>query len=164
MFFVNPLNKDNTDRKFIESVIKKSAEKNSLKVSFAKDENMESQDSAYYKAKIDIIKLRTSYPRFGKNTFLGEKTLVREISSDLAVEIKHHTASGGAATVIKDNITTIYKGEIQYDDFEQYQTESYKFTQSVPPDISFLESIIFPAAIVLVSAAATILFFTIRSK
>jgi hypothetical protein len=78
------------------------------------------------------------------------------------MEIEISSSTG--TSLVKDKITSMYRGEIPYDEYERFQAESYKFTQSVPPDISFLESIIFPAAIVTVSAVATILFFTIRSK
>ncbi len=160
VFFVEPPNKDKDEKRFVESVIKKTAEKNNLRVSFAKDKQMQSTDSVYYKAPVEIVKLKTSYPKFGKNVFLGEKSLVREVSSDLNIEF---SLSSGE-TVVKDKITTVYRGEIPYDDYGQFETEQYLFTQSVPPNISFLESIIFPAAIIVISAIATVLFFTIRSK
>lgn len=170
VFLVKAENKDNTQKKFIESVIKKTAERNKIKVSFPKDDNMNpdkinpdnliSNDSSYYKALVTIIKLGVSYPRFGKNRFLGEKTLVRKIISDLDIEITQNNGT----KIIEDNINTEYEGEIEYDDYEQLQNSEYSFTRGVPPDISLIETIIFPAAIVLLSAAATVLFFTIRSK
>lgn len=160
VFFVQSVKKDKTEKKFIESVIKKTADKNKIRVNFSKDVEMNSADSVYYKAKVDIEKLNTVYTKLGKNKFLGEKTLVREVSSDIKVEIKLNSGT----TAVKDNITTVYKGEIPYDDYEQYQTGEYRFTQSVPPNISFIESIIFPVVIVAVSIAATVLFFTVRSK
>lgn len=160
VFFVESGKKDKSEKRFIESVIKKSADKNKIKLSFSKDDQMSSADSVYYKAKVNIEKLNTLYPRFGKNTFLGEKTLVREISSGLKVEIKLNDG----AIAVSDNISTVFKGDIPYDDYAQYETEEYRFTQSSPPNISFIESIIFPAAIVAVSIAATVLFFTVRSK
>lgn len=160
VFFVHSSKKENNETKFIQSVIKKTADKNKIKISFAKDENSLSTDSAYYKADVDIIRLNTNYPKFGKNRFLGEKTLVREITSDLDIEITHNNG----ASLIDDKINTVYKGEIPYDNYEQFQTDEYRFTRAVPPNISFIETIIFPAAIIVVSAAATILFFTVRSK
>lgn len=160
VFFVESGKKDKSEKKFIESVIRKSADKNKIRLSFSKDDQMSSADSVYYKAKVNIEKLNTLYPRFGKNTFLGEKTLVREISSGLKVEIKLNEG----AIAVSDNINTVFKGDIPYDDYSQYETEEYRFTQSSPPNISFIESIIFPAAIVAVSIAATVLFFTVRSK
>ena len=160
VFFVESGKKDKSEKRFIESVIKKSADKNKIRLSFSKDDQMSSADSVYYKAKINIEKLNTLYPRFSGNTFLGEKTLVREISSGLKVEIKLNDG----AIAVSDNINTVFKGDIPYDDYLQYESEEYRFTQSSPPNISFIESIIFPAAIVAVSIAATVLFFTVRSK
>lgn len=160
VFLVESVKKDKSEKKFIESVIKKSADKNKIRLSFSKDDEMSSADSVFYKAKVNIEKLNTLYPRFGRNTFLGEKSLVREISSGLKVEIKLNNGT----VAVSDNISTVFKGDIPYDDYAQYESEEFRFTQSSPPDISFLESIIFPAAIVAVSIAATVLFFTVRSK
>ncbi len=160
VFFVSSAKKDKAEKKFIESVIKKTASKNNLKISFSKDDLMLSGDSIYNMVKIDVVKLKTSYPRITKNKFLSDKFLEREITSELEIEI----SSNSSGPVVKDKITTSYKGEIPYDDYRQFETEEYKFTQSIPPNISFIETIIFPAAIVMVSAVATILFFTIRSK
>jgi hypothetical protein len=129
-------------------------------MSFAKDEETASTDSVYNKVKIVVNKLRTRYPKFGKNNFLGEKTLVRELTSDLDIEI---TASNNKFSV-KDKILTRSKSEIVHDEYERYQNDEYIFTQSVPPDISFFESIFFPALVITVSAVAAVLFFAIRSN
>lgn len=160
VFYVSAAKKDKAEKKFIESVVKKTALKNSLKISFSKDDLMLSSDSIYNKVKIDIIKLKTSYPRITKNKFLSDKSLERVVTSELEIEI----SSNASGPVVKDKIITSYRGEIPYDDYRQFETEEYVFTQSIPPNISFIETIIFPAAIVMVSAVATILFFTIRSK
>jgi hypothetical protein len=158
--YISPQSNDNSEKKFVESLLKKAAEKNKLKLSFAKDESMASGDSVYNKLKVNIIKIQTNYPALGKNKFLGEKTIKREISSELVVSI----STGTGRVIVDEKVSTIYKDEIPYDDYERYQSEEYLFTQSVPPDISWLETIIFPAAVVVVSAVVTILFFTIRSK
>jgi len=160
VFFVTSSKNDKTEKKFIESVIKKTAGSNNLKISFAKDEQMLSGDSVYNKVRIDIQKLRTTYPRFEKNKFLGEKTMEREIISKLGIGIQ----SSDEEVKINDRISTNYKDEIPYDDYEQYENEEYSFAQSLPPNVSWFETIFFPALIVTVSAVATILFFTIRSK
>lgn len=160
VFYVTSVRKDKSEKKFIESVIKKASDKNKLKISFAKDEEMFSADTVYNKARIDIKKLRTDYPKFGKNKFLGEKSIERRVTSELGIEIKQNNG----AVIVEDNISTTYKDDIPYDSYKQYQTDEYLFTQSVPPDINLLESIIFPAAVITVSAVAAILFFTIRSK
>ena len=160
VFFVkSPVNNKN-EKKFIEYVIRKVSEKNSLRFSFAKDEKMESSDSVYNKVNIVIRKIKTSYPKLIKNRFLGEKTLQRELECTLDVSVTGNTGT----ILVSDMLLAAYKDEIPYDDYEKYQNPDYRFTQSAPPDISFFETILFPVVIITVSAAATILFFTIRSK
>lgn len=160
VFYITQVSKDKNEKKFVESVIKKSAGKHKIHVSFSKNDSMLSTDTFYYKAKINILKLKSTYPKLGKNGFLGEKTMIRDIVSDMEIDIKPNAGE----TVVSENIQTSYKGQIPYDDYERFQTEDYLFTQSMPPNISFIESIIFPVLIVTVSAIATVLFFTIRSK
>jgi hypothetical protein len=145
---------------FIISVVKKTAEKNGIRISFAEDSQTVSSDSLHNKVSLIIKKLETSYPRFGKNKFLGSKTLVREIISDLDIEI----SSSGNMLNIRSNISTRYKDEIDYDEREKYSSEEYSFTQAVAPNLSLFESIFFPALIITVSAVAAVLFFTIRSN
>ena len=160
VFYVTSVSKDKNEKKFIESVIKKTADKNRLKISFSKDEQMLSTDSFYNKVNIGIIKLNTAYTKLVKNKFLGDKSIERVVSSELSIEISTNLEE----TKVKDKILTSYKGEIPYESYENFETGEYSFTQSIPPNISWFETIIFPAVIVTVSAAATILFFIIRSK
>ena len=54
--------------------------------------------------------------------------------------------------------------EIDYDDLPNVETPDYSFTTAEPPPLSEFETVIFPAILVLISAAAIVLFFTIRSK
>ena len=100
------------------------------------------------------------YPAFVKNPFLGEKTIRREVSSELLVSI----ASSSGNVDVNESVRTSNKDEIPLDEYEQYQSEEYHFTQATPPEVNWLETIIFPTAVILVSAVVTILFFTIRSK
>jgi len=57
-----------------------------------------------------------------------------------------------------------YKDEINVDKVEYIENGNYAFLKSVLPEKPFLKKILIPAVIVAVSAIATILFFTIRSK
>ena len=160
VFWVSSVKKNKEEKKFIESVIKKSAEKNKLKIAFAQNENMDSPDSIYNKCRITIEKLNTDYTKLIKNGFLGYKSMQRRVTSELDIEISGNTGN----MLVNDVIKTDYEDEIPYDDYNVYESSEYKFTQSVPPNISFLESILFPAAVVTLSAVAAILFFTIRTK
>ncbi len=160
VFWVNSPKKSKEDKKFIESVVKKTAERNKLKYSIAKDEVMDSPDTVYNKCAVTVNKLYTEYPKLIKNGFLGEKTMQREITSSLDVNI----SSNNGEVLVSDEIKTKYDDEIPYDDYTQFESSEYRFTQSTQPDVSLLESIIFPVAVVTISAVAAILFFSIRSK
>ncbi len=152
-------NKDNSQRSFITSLIRKTAEKNNVRYSISKDTVTLSNDSAFYVVKIGDIKLSTKYPRFKKNNFLGEKTIVRQIDGNISVEIE----SIDKKYSHNNNIVLHYTDEIDYDSYTAYESE-YSFTKSIPPNVSTTESLIFPVLLVVFSAAATILFFAIRSK
>lgn len=160
VFWVSSPKKSKEDKKFIESVLKKTAERNKLKYSIAKDEVMDSPDSVYNKCAVTVNKLYTDYTKLIKNGFLGEKSMQREITSSLGINISLNNGE----VQVEDEIKTKYDDEIPYDDYTQFESSEYKFTQSTQPDISLLESIIFPAAVVTLSAVAAILFFSIRSK
>ncbi|MBN8584610.1 MAG: hypothetical protein J0M37_05890 [Ignavibacteria bacterium] len=160
VYWVSSASKNKEEKKFLESTLKKLSEKNKIKYSIAKDENMLSPDSSYYRFTVDVIKLQTDYTKFIKNKFLGSKSMERLITSKLSVKIK----SSADVMILSDEVNTSFSGEIPYDNYTQYESAEYKFTQSTPPDISFLESIIFPAAVITLSAVAAVLFFTIRSK
>lgn len=160
VFWVSSPKKSKEDKKFIESVVKKTAERNKLKYSIAKDEVMDSPDTVYNKCAVTVNKLYTDYTKLIKNGFLGEKSMQREITSSLGINISLNNGE----VLVEDEIKTKYDDEIPYDDYTQFESSEYKFTQSTQPDISLLESIIFPAAVVTLSAVAAILFFSIRSK
>lgn len=160
VFWVSSPKKSKEDKKFIESVLKKTAERNKLKYSIAKDEVMDSPDTVYNKCAVTVNKLYTDYTKLIKNGFLGEKSMQREITSSLGINISLNNGE----VLVEDEIKTKYDDEIPYDDYTQFESTEYKFTQSTQPDISLLESIIFPAAVVTLSAVAAILFFSIRSK
>jgi hypothetical protein len=146
--------------KFIVSLIRKTAEKKNLRYSFAKNADSVSNDSVYYIVKMDEIILETKYPGFKKNRFLGEKTLVRKITGNITVDM--HSNDGKFSH--KDKVLLDYTDEIDYDTYESYESLEYDFTKAKPPKTGAFESLIFPVLLVTASAAATILFFIIRSK
>ncbi len=150
----------NEAEEFITGIIKKTASKSGLNFSIAKDYSSFETDTAYNKFLISIGSLKTSYPKFIKKKFLGDKTLERKITASLNIDI----FTGINFQASKQDILVNYSDEIDYDNYESYQSEDYTFTKAAPPPISVFEELIVPAVIVLVSAAATILFFTIRTK
>ncbi len=166
VFVINPDEKGgsntNTESssKFLNSLVKKSASSKMLKFSIADNVSQISADSAYNLIVLQVLNLETRYSGFKKNKFLGEKTLTRNIIINIAVELKADEGSLNVNDYIKYNIT----GEAPYDNYKQLESPQYDFTQGEPPKVGAFERIIFPVFLICVTAAATILFFTIRSK
>lgn len=142
----------------MNALVKKFAEANKLKFGFAS--KLPGMDSNYNLVSLKIHTLKTFYPGFKKNTFLGEKTLIRNIRIEVGVEI---TSAGGGIN-LKDSITTDYKDEILFDDYRQLESSQYDFTSGIAPETGIIERVIFPASLITASAAVIILFFTIRTK
>lgn len=160
IFRISSLKNNKEEKKFIQNLVKKTASSEKLNISFVTGDESATGDSAYNFCRIDVKKLGTVYTKLLKNKFLGEKTMERRITSELGIEISSNTGT----MIVNDNINTSYTDEIPYDGYEKFESAEYGFTKSSPPDISFIESIIFPAAVITASAVAAILFFTIRSK
>lgn len=148
-----------SETKFIVNIIKKIADAGKLKYAFAIN-NPPLQDSAYNLVTLDINKFKVSYPRFIKNKFLGDKTIQRVVDVNISIEIRNNIER----SVISDSVRTVFKDEIDFETYSSLENSSYLFTKALPPDIGLLERVIFPVAVITVSAAAIVLFFIIRSK
>jgi hypothetical protein len=109
---------------------------------------------------LNVLSMETRYPGFVKNRFLGTKTINRNIIVNISAELK---TSDGAVN-IKDTISSIAADEVDFDNYEQLESSDYDFTAGVPPSVSTIERIFFPVLVICVTAAATILFFAIRTK
>lgn len=166
VFIINPEEKGGSNTnpgsrtKFLNSIVKKTALSAKLKFSIADNISKISSDSLYNIIVLQVLNLETRYAGFKKNKFLGEKTLSRNIIINISVELK---AAGGGVNV-KDYIKYTLTDETAYDDYKQLESSQYDFTQGEAPRVSTFERIIFPVLLICVTAAATILFFTIRSK
>jgi hypothetical protein len=166
IFIVNPLEEGGKNKssdeasKFLRGIIKKTAARNNLKFSIAEDPSVIEDDSAYTLLILQIVDLGTKYSGFKKNRFLGDKTILRNIITDITVELK---TSDGKVN-LKDFINNTSQDEVNYDNYRQLESEDYDFTQGIPPDISAFERIIFPVLLICVTAAAAVIFFTIRTK
>jgi hypothetical protein len=153
------INKDQIT-KFVVSVLRKTAEKLQLKFSIVKFSDDFDSDSSYNKFWVTIDTIKTTYPKFIKNKFLGEKTIQRKLMADLDVQI----SSSRQDKKRNEKIHIDYTDEIELDNYETYEADEYNFTKAVPPEVSSFESVIFPVILAVVSAATTVLFFTIRTK
>lgn len=160
VFYVTDSGNKPENKKFMEKIVRNTADKNKILYSFSKDDFMKAPDTGYIKFRIIVNKFYTEYTKLIKNRFLGEKTMYRKITSAFSVNVWDNFDK----SLYRDDISTKFEDEIPLDDYTKYESAEYKFTQNYPPKVSFLESVIFPAAVVTFSAIAAILFFTIRSK
>jgi hypothetical protein len=166
IFVVNPVENGGSSRnpedetRFLSGLIKKTASKNNLEYGFTKDPADIKTDSAYNLLVLQIIKLETRYAGFKKNRFLGEKSLVRNIFINIAVELKTSDGRINFNDLMKNNTVD----EVDYDSYKQLESSDYGFTQGIPPEVNKFERIIFPVLLICATAAATVLFFIIRSK
>lgn len=145
---------------FLVSLIKKSAEKNKLSYSITKGPGATEIQPPYNRIRLSINKMLVSYPGFVKRKFLGEKTIKRKITADITAVISLSDSISYTPSMIFAERTD----EIDYDELPNVETPDYPFTTAEPPALSEFETVIFPAILVLISAAAIVLFFTIRSK
>lgn len=141
---------DNTERK--EFFV------NELKQMFTKVKFVyEISDSVDYVIKFGNLNLKTVYTDLKARKFLGDEFIKRELNVNYDFSV-----SGKDSNSRKINKS--YKDEIKADKIEYVENGNYAFLKSVLPEKTFLKKIIVPAVIVAVSAIATILFFSIRSK
>lgn len=152
--------KTGSETKFLNNIVKKTASANKLVLSIIDDEAKIKSDSAYNLMVLHVLALETRYNGFKKNKFLGEKTISRNIIINIAVEL----TADRQQVILKDFIKHDFSDEIAYDNYEVLESPQYDFTQAEPPKVSSFERVIFPVILICVTAAATILFFTIRSK
>lgn len=159
IFSVNSKSSSEEQIRFLNSVIKKTAERSKIWVSLTRG-NIASVDSVYNSIYLEIIELKTRYPGFAKNHFLGSKVVRRNLISLISVAVNGNNYGYSYS----DTISVNYNDRVELDNIENLETEDYKFTKAEQPRISLYEEIVFPVAVVVVSVAAAIMFFSIRSK
>jgi hypothetical protein len=114
-------------------------------------------DSVDFVIKFSQLKLKTVYTDLKAKKIFGDEYVSRELSVN-------YDFSVSGKELISRKINKIFKDEVKVDKLEYIESGNYAFLKSVLPEKPFLKKILVPAVIVAVSAIATILFFTIRSK
>ena len=117
----------------------------------------EISDSVDFEIMFSNIDFKTKYSYLKTKRLFGDEYLNRGL-------IVLYSYSVPAKDVIDRKVSKSYNDEIKADRIEYIENGNYAFLKSVLPDKPFFKKIIVPAVIVAVSAIATILFFTIRSK
>lgn len=120
----------------------------------------ENSDSADFKIFLSNTEINTNYKKIYTDNVLGTKKLEREI--EVKYDIKF-TGKDSAKVIFVQNFNKISKDNIDLDKLEFSEDKRYSFSSSELPEENSVNQILFPAIIITVSAAAIILFFTIRS-
>lgn len=120
----------------------------------------ENSDSADFKIFLSNTEINTNYKKIFTDNVLGTKKLEREI--EVKYDIKF-TGKDSAEIIFVQNFNKISKDNIDLDKLEFSEDKRYSFSSSELPEENSVNQILFPAIIITVSAAAIILFFTIRS-
>lgn len=114
-------------------------------------------DSVDFVIKFSQLIFKTAYTDLKAKKIFGDEYVSRELSVN-------YDFSVSGKELISRKINKIFKDEVKVDKLEYIESGNYAFLKSVLPEKPFLKKILVPAVIVAVSAIATILFFTIRSK
>jgi hypothetical protein len=114
-------------------------------------------DSVDFIINVGSLMFKTAYTDLKSKNFLGDEYINRELS------VMYNYSVPGK-DISDRKVSKSYKDEIKVDRMEYVENGNYAFLKSVLPEKPFLKKILIPAVIVAVSAIATILFFTIRSK
>jgi hypothetical protein len=149
---------DNIAEQNLRRVIIRSGSSENIKISFAGGESI--KDSAYNQVEIKQNKLQITYPGFKTNNFLGEKTVNRKAEADLEIVITQMPENNIQKSVIRETSNDA----VPLENLAQLEDKQIPFTVSKHPQPGSFEQIIFPVLLITASAAAIILFFTVRTK
>jgi len=121
----------------------------------------EDSDSVDFIVKLKNPRIETKYTRFFTDKLLGTKKVAREVLVSYDLEI---TDKKNSSSVFSNKFYKKIKDSFDLDKLNIVEDNRFEFSRSVLPEESPLNKFLFPAIIIAVSAAAIILFFTIRSK
>ncbi|MBV6479167.1 MAG: hypothetical protein HGGPFJEG_01928 [Ignavibacteria bacterium] len=105
--------------------------------------------------------IKVRYTGTHTDNFLGSKIVERVVSVKYEIKLLN---SDDSSVVYSDKFSKKIKSNFNINNIAMVEDERFPFTKSVIPDEDTLNKLILPAVVILASAAAVILFFTIRSK
>lgn len=124
-------------------------------------DSAEYSDSINYNILIKDILLKTRYVSTYNDNLLGTKKIRREILVSYDVVI---TDISNSSEIFKKKFNKKTEDSFNADEQNTVEDRRYNFSQSNLPEENSLNKLIYPAIIILASAIAIVLFFTIRSK
>jgi hypothetical protein len=118
-------------------------------------------DSIDYSIIFSEININTKYREVYTDNVFGTKKIKRSVTVTYRTEIKEFKSS---KVVFSKNYSNKTEDSFNLDEKDQVEDIRYSFSAAKLPEESTLNQFLFPAAIIIASAAAIVLFFTIRSK
>ena len=123
--------------------------------------NTDFTDSIDYIIKIAQPSIKTLYKKIFDEDIIGTKKVEREITVkyDLTLEDKKNLYE-----VFRNKFSNRNKDSFNLDEQSVIEDRNYDFSRSAIPEENTVNHLLYPALIIISTAAAIILFFTIRSN
>ncbi len=121
----------------------------------------EDYDSADHSIKMDKADISVKYGKLKTDNMVGDKTMERQVKVSIGFLVYDNSKSAPTDSVIFSERKT---ARMRLDALPSYEDSSIPFLRGVLPQESSMSGIVVPAIMLGVSAAAIILFFSIRSK
>jgi hypothetical protein len=118
-------------------------------------------DSVNYNIYIREAVITPRYNRIFTSSFLGTRRVEREILVKFDARIEN---AADKKVIFEKKFVKRFKDDFDLDKQLFIEDRRFEFTNAQLPEEGFLNRIIVPAVVILASAVAIILFFTIRSK
>lgn len=106
---------------------------------------------------IDSLKLETKYLRLFEKDLLGDKYIQRQA-------IVKYRCSFLTQSIEGYRFNQSFTDDFEFDNLSSVENDNFFFAQGVLPPQSFFSKYLVPSLVILASAAAAILFFTVRNK
>ena len=126
-----------------------------------KSGNPDFSDSVDYFIKIARPSIKTLYKKIFDEDIIGTKKVEREITVkyDLTLEDKKNLSE-----IFRNKFSNKHKDSFNIDEQSLIEDRNYDFSRSAIPEENTVNQLLYPALIIMSTAAAIILFFTIRSN
>ncbi len=118
-------------------------------------------DTSDYRITFSNIIIKPVYSNIKGSDFTGNKLTGREIRVSYEYEI---VKAGNSERLYSDRVLKKAKDSFDSEMINQIEDRRYSFTKGKLPEEKGLEKYLFPSIIIAVSAAAIIMFFSIRSN
>jgi hypothetical protein len=144
---------DSLQNNFVKQQIIQSLVKNKMEVFL----NGQSVDTIW---EYNVREMSMTYSEVFSETFFGSRKVERNIT--LSIDVTIRVAPSGAVLFSK-NFSEAHIDTIGYSVVPQLNDPSIPFTRLIHPELSFFDSILEPAIVIVASGVIIYLFFTIRS-